>query len=179
MADISKIKLPSGDIYDIKDAAVRALIGNHTIQSDVPENAVFTDTTYTATNPISISNTVISHATSGVTAASKGDTTNQTPVWGGTFKALSGTVNATGHLTAFSEHTVTIPSTIATTSANGLMSSQDKVIVNSISSTYATRTESANHVIVSETEPDNQTTGDIWLVIEEDFSVQYAEGVDF
>ena len=31
MADISKIKLPSGDIYDIKDAAVRALIGNHTI----------------------------------------------------------------------------------------------------------------------------------------------------
>lgn len=68
----------------------------------------------------------IKHKTSGVTAASKGDTDNQTPTFGGTFKALSGTVDAQGHLSAFAEHTVTIPSTEATTSAAGLMSAEDK-----------------------------------------------------
>ena len=74
----------------------------------------------------------LSHANSGVTAASRGDTTNQTPTWGGTFKALSGTVNATGHLTVFGEHTVKIPNSTATTSAVGLMSVADKTKLNSI-----------------------------------------------
>ena len=107
MADISKIVLPgSATVYNIKDAnALHSISG---------------------TSPISVSGSAISHAASGVTAASKGDTTNQTPAFGGTFKALSGTVNATGHLTAFAEHTVTIPSAMATTSAAGLMSAADK-----------------------------------------------------
>lgn len=85
-----------------------------------------TNTTYTGTSPITVSGTTISHAASGVTAASKGDTTNQTPGFGDTFKVLSGTVNGTGHLTAFAEHTVTIPSAIASATTNGLMSSTDK-----------------------------------------------------
>lgn len=76
-------------------------------------------TQYTATSPIVVTGTVISHANSGVTAASKGDTNNQTPAFGGTFKVPSGTVNATGHLTAFADHTVKIPNTAATTSAAG------------------------------------------------------------
>lgn len=104
MADISKIALPSGDTYDLKDSnALHSISG---------------------TSPISVSGSAISHANSGVTAASKGDTTDQTPTWGGTFKVPSGTVNATGHLTAFAEHTVTIPSSLASASANGLMSSE-------------------------------------------------------
>lgn len=90
------------------------------------------NTTYTGTSPISVSGTTISHANSGVSAASKGDTSNQTPAFGGTFKALSGTVNATGHLTAFADHTVTIPGTEASTSAKGLMSSSDKTKLNGI-----------------------------------------------
>lgn len=84
------------------------------------------DTKYTGTSPITVSGTAISHASSGVTAGSKGDTTDQTPAFGGTFKVPSGTVNATGHLTAFGEHNVTIPSTEATASAAGLMSAADK-----------------------------------------------------
>lgn len=76
---------------------------------------------YTGTSPINVSGSVISHANSGVTAASKGDTANQTPGFGSTFKVPSGTVNATGHLTAFAEHTVKIPNTQATTSTHGLM----------------------------------------------------------
>ena len=81
----------------------------------IPDN----DTKYTATSPVVVTGTVISHANSGVTAASKGDTSNQTPGFGGTFKVPSGTVNATGHLTAFADHTVKIPDTAATTSAAG------------------------------------------------------------
>lgn len=91
-----------------------------------------TNTTYTGTSPITVSGTTISHAASGVTAASKGDTTNQTPGFGDTFKVLSGTVNATGHLTAFGEHTVTIPSAKASTTTDGLMSSTDKTTLETI-----------------------------------------------
>lgn len=77
-----------------------------------------TDTTlysqkYTGTAPISIdSNFAITHATSGPSSTadtSKGDTTAQTPGFGGTFKALSATVNKYGHTTALAEHNVTLP----------------------------------------------------------------------
>ena len=68
----------------------------------------------------------LNHSASGVTAASKGDASDQTPGFGDTFKALSGTVDAQGHLTAFDEHTVTVPNSVATTSADGLMSATDK-----------------------------------------------------
>ena len=57
---------------------------------------------------------------------SRGDTTNQSPAFGGTFKALAGTIDPYGHVQEFTEHTVTIPATTATTSAPGLMSSADK-----------------------------------------------------
>lgn len=114
MADISKIKLPSDNTtYNVKDASAL-----HSISG---------------TSPITVSGSVISHANSGVTAASKGDTTAQTPTWGATFKALSGTINATGHLTAFDEHTVKIPNAVATTSAAGLMSASDKTLLDSLS----------------------------------------------
>lgn len=90
----------------------------------------------TATSPLSASTSsgiaTVSHDDSGVTAGSKGDTTSQTPQFGGTFKALSGTVDAKGHLTAFGEHTVTIPSSTATQSASGLMSSSDKTKLDGI-----------------------------------------------
>lgn len=90
------------------------------------------DTKYTGTAPITVSGTAISHANSGVTAASKGDTANQTPAFGGTFKVPSGTVNATGHLTAFADHTVKIPSTEATQTTAGLMSAGDKTKVDNL-----------------------------------------------
>lgn len=117
----------------------------------IPDN----NTVYTASSPISIDGTTINHDVSGVVAASKGDTTNQTPTWGGTFKAISGTVNTTGHLTAFAEHTVTIPNSTATTSISGLMSSTDKIKV-----------DNSVNVVASKTQPTTQTTGDIWLIIE-------------
>lgn len=89
---------------------------------------------YTGTSPIDVSGSVISHSDSGVNAGSYGDASDQTPTWGGTFKSLSGTVNSKGHLTAVSEHTVTIPNSVATTQSNGLMSYLDKTKLDGIES---------------------------------------------
>lgn len=87
-------------------------------------------TSISGTTPISVtgsgSSRTVAHENSGVTAASKGDTSNQTPNFGSTFKVLSGTVNATGHLTAFAEHTVKIPDYTASDMSKGLMSVADK-----------------------------------------------------
>ena len=63
---------------------------------------------------------------SGVTAGGYGDTSNQTPSYGNTFKVPSLTVNAKGIVTGIATHTVKIPANNATTSAAGLMSSSDK-----------------------------------------------------
>ena len=63
---------------------------------------------------------------------SVGDTNNQTPGFGDTFKVTSETVNTDGHTTAVAEHTVTIPSAVAVASSsgtggsNGLMTAADK-----------------------------------------------------
>jgi len=75
------------------------------------------------------------HPTSGPSSSgntSKGDTTNQTPAFGGTFKVTSETVDKYGHTTALAEHTVKIPNAAATASSGGaggsagLMSAADK-----------------------------------------------------
>ena len=50
-----------------------------------------------------------SHNTSGATSGSYGDSNNQTPSYGGTFKVPYVTVDAYGHITGISEHTVKIP----------------------------------------------------------------------
>lgn len=79
-----------------------------------------------------VETTVYTHPTDGANT-SKGDTTNQTPAFGGTFKALSATVDAAGHTTVLGEHTVTIPSATAVApdathdhGVVGLMSGDDK-----------------------------------------------------
>jgi hypothetical protein len=76
----------------------------------------------------------VDHAKKGPSSSgntSKGDTTAQTPGFGGTFKAISATVDKYGHVTALAEHNVTIPSATAvatgqTGAKNGLMSADDK-----------------------------------------------------
>lgn len=88
--------------------------------------------TYAAGTYLTLSGTTINHDNSGVTAGSKGDTTNQSPAFGEDFKVLSGTVDAQGHLTAFAQHSVTIPKDTATTAVDGLMSSDDKTKLNGI-----------------------------------------------
>ena len=101
----------------------------------------------TGNTPISVTNSgmayTVSHATSGPSTSgntAKGDTSNQTPTWGGTFKVTSGTVDKFGHTTAFAEHTVTIPSATANTTTAGLMSADDKSKLNGIAAGAQTGT---------------------------------------
>lgn len=90
---------------------------------DLVGNYIDSNTTYTGTSPISVSGTSISHANSGATAGSYGDSSAQTPSYGGTFKVPYVTVDAKGHVTGISDHTVKIPASDNTnttyTFANG------------------------------------------------------------
>lgn len=90
-----------------------------------------------------VETTVYTHPTNGANV-SKGDTTAQTPGFGGTFKVLSATVDSMGHTTSLGEHTVTIPDTAATPSTDGvggsagLMSAADKEKLDDLASGEAT-----------------------------------------
>ena len=88
----------------------------------------------TAISPIEVTNGVIGHATSGVTAGTKGtnNTTALTPAFGGTFNVIGLAVNDTGHITSANSHTVKIPNTAATSDAAGLMSAADKAKVDKL-----------------------------------------------
>lgn len=78
-----------------------------------------TSLTLKATGPINIDSSsaittngtrTISHATSGAKAGNYGDSNNQTPSFGDSFKVPYLSVNATGHVTGITEHTVKLPS---------------------------------------------------------------------
>jgi len=97
---------------------------------------------YTGTTPINVSGGTISHANSGVTGGSYGDSSNQTPAFGGTFKALSATVNATGHVTGISTHNVTVPSDTASSTADGLMAKADKAKLDKVTTNTYIKTSS-------------------------------------
>lgn len=91
----------------------------HVISTTATANTgTVTSVTIKGTSPITSSSetaitgsgtVTLSHATSGATAGSYGDSSAQTPSYGGTFKVPYVTVNNTGHVTGISEHTVKIP----------------------------------------------------------------------
>ena len=91
-----------------------------------------TNTTISATSPIiasaSTGAVALSHATSGVAANTYGTTatTALNPSFGDTFSVPGFKVNTTGHITSAGAHTVKIPSTLATSEVDGLMSHTDK-----------------------------------------------------
>ncbi len=66
------------------------------------------------------------------TARTGKPTGNQSPSFGGTFTVSQMTSDSTGHITNATDRTVTIPSTVASTSSNGLMSSTDKTKLNGV-----------------------------------------------
>ena len=111
-----------------------AMSGADKVKLDgISENANKVESSQTNGN-IKIDNaetTVYTHPTGGANT-SKGDTTNQEPGFGSTFKALSAEVDSAGHTTSLNEHTVKIPDAVAVPSVNGdggssgLMSATDK-----------------------------------------------------
>ena len=75
-------------------------------------------------------NTVYTHPS--YTARTGVPTANATPGFGGTFTVNQVSNDATGHVTAVTSRTITIPSTTVTQSANGLMTSTDKTKLDGI-----------------------------------------------
>jgi len=90
-------------------------VNSHTVDSDVPANAVFTDTTYSAGTGLSKSGTTFNHSnsvtagTAGTSSATSGTNTLAVPYV---------TYDAQGHVTASGTHTHTIGN--ASTSAYGV-----------------------------------------------------------
>lgn len=95
----------------------------YTLEKSVPSDAKFTDTVYTHPS---------------YTAKTGAPTANQTPKFGGTFTITQPVSDGTGHIVEMNSRTVTIPNAVASASANGLMSSADKVKVDALDTTYAT-----------------------------------------
>lgn len=82
--------------------------------------------------PITTSGSLSLATVHSTAPGAKGDTSNQTPGFGSTFKVTSETVDAYGRTTALAEHTVKIPNAEASTSAAGLMSAADKTKLDGI-----------------------------------------------
>ena len=133
--------------------------GNVTSSHKISGSGATTVTTDTSGNIIISStdnDTVYTHPS--YTARTGVPTENLTPAFGGTFSVSQPVSDKTGHITAINSRTITIPSTTATTSENGLMSSSDKTKLNGIST-------SAKNIIVSSTQPTNQSAGDFWYKV--------------
>lgn len=125
-----------GDLF-ISDGSSWILIPSGDEPSGTVTNIAVESPIITASGSAITSTGTIKHATSGpssTASTSKGDTSNQTPGFGSTFKVTSGTVDKYGHTTTFAEHTVTIPNSTATTSAAGLMSATDKTNLDALAS---------------------------------------------
>lgn len=91
----------------------------HTIESDVPSNAKFTDTntTYTAATGggLSLDGTSFSLETlSGMSASNYGSSDGKTLTYGDTFKIPYITTDTKGRITAISEKTMTMPAAPST-----------------------------------------------------------------
>ena len=73
------------------------------------------------------------------TARTGKPTANAAPGFGGTFTVSQITSDSTGHVTGATDRTITIPSTVATTSAPGLMSASDKTALDSLAAGGVTK----------------------------------------
>jgi hypothetical protein len=176
-----------GQVCEVGDLmiAVVARQGSGTANSDwdvVQTNIDGAITSIAGTSPITVDGTgasrTVSLNTSGVTAKGYGDTSNQTPAFGATFKVPSFTVDSYGRLTVAGEHTVTIPSSVASGSANGLMESTDYTLLHRLDTrmgtaegeidtlqshmvTVATATLTAGQTSVSATIPTGKTVTNV------------------
>lgn len=140
---------PSGSVDShvaIFDSSTGKVIkdSGFTIGTNVPSNAVFTDTVYTHPS---------------YTAKTGVPTANQTPSFGGTFTVTQPVSDATGHIVEMNSRTVTIPKTTASASANGLMTSADKIKLDTIAEGAEANQNTFSKVTVGSTtiEADSKT----------------------
>ncbi len=84
-------------------------VNGHTVNANVPADAVFTDTTYSAGTGLSLSGATFNHKNSITASTAQGDAT-KTLTFGGTFTIPTVTYDAQGHITGKGTTTMTMPS---------------------------------------------------------------------
>ena len=93
----------------VGDTTVAADAKQDTIEFVAGSNITITPDATNDKITIAAKDTVYTHPTSGATSGSYGNSSAQTPAYGGTFNVPYITVNAQGHITAISNQTVKIP----------------------------------------------------------------------
>lgn len=91
-----------------------------------------------------------------------------TPGFGGTFTVTDITTNTLGHVTGGTSRTITIPSTVATTGAAGLMSATDKTKLNGIATGAEVNQNAFSNIKVGETTIQADTKTDTLEIIGSD-----------
>lgn len=122
-------------------------VNNLTVETAVPADAKFTDTIYTGQTPITVNGGVISHANSGATAGSYGVASARRLEFGEAFKVPYITVNGKGHVTGISHFDVTIPSEVATSDSDGLMSADQVLLLESLDELSKTLTQTYTTIL--------------------------------
>ena len=119
------ITIASGDKLVVTDSSDSNKVARASISFDG-------STTTKALTPKGTWETFNNYSHPAGSAASKTGvpTADATPSFGGTFKVNQITTDATSHVSAVTERTITIPGTTATTSDKGLMSAADKTKLN-------------------------------------------------
>ena len=146
--------LTNGNVY-LNSVENGSVTSSHKI-SGSGATTVTTDTSGNIIISSTDNDTVYIHPS--YTARTGVPTANQTPAFGGSFNISQPVSDSKGHITAINTRTVTIPNSVASTSANGLMSSNDKTKLDGIST-------SAKNIVVSSTQPTNQSVGDFWYKV--------------
>ena len=90
-------------------------VNNLTVQTAVPANAVFTDTTYSAGTGLSLSDTTINHSNSVTEKTTYPSTATTASANGGTIIVRDIKYDAQGHITASTDRTITLSQTTYST----------------------------------------------------------------
>ena len=101
----------------------------------------------------------IGHAAAGTASTSKGDTSNQTPKFGSTFKVLSAGIDQTGHVSSLSDHTVTIPTPSLTNGTGNVVTGMSLVAADGAFT--ETKAYVGTLALTNYTAPSNRITGAI------------------
>ena len=148
----------SGTIPTLKNVFGKVKVGSTTIEADTPQDTLELAAGSNVTLTPDATNDKVTIAASHPTYTSftGKPTANQTPGFGSTFTISQISQSTTGQVSG-TDRTVKIPDAVATTSANGLMSSADKTKLDDISGSTLDIVAGTNVTITPDTTNGNLT----------------------
>ena len=110
--------------------AIKCFLNDYALSIEAGDNITLTQDA--TNNKITIAATGTTYTHPSYTARVGVPTANAAPAFGETFKVSQPVSDETGHIIAINSRTITIPSSTATTSKDGLMSASDKIKLNAL-----------------------------------------------